>query len=251
MSAVGSRLQAKSVMTHSIPPLRTLIVIPARSGSKGLPDKNIKLLSGKPLLQWTAEAVAAAAPTRALTLLSTDSPLYAGLGRELGLSVPFLRPADCSGDGASALQVIEHALDWFQRKHAYLPELIMWLQPTSPLRSAHTISTALTMIDDQDCDSVIGCKEIPRDLTTLFQLRDGYLQALDSNRPTQITRQQSQPLLTPNGAMYLCKTELLLSLKSFYPPKTLPLIMNAVQSLDIDTTEDWAMAEAFINTALV
>lgn len=237
-------------MENSNQALRILIIVPARSGSKGLSDKNIKPLGGKPLLQWTAEAIAKAAPQRALTLLSTDSPVYAELGRQLGLNVPFLRPADFSGDGASALIVIEHALDWFQRKHAYLPELTMWLQPTSPLRSAETIFHALTMIDSQDCDSVIGCKEIPRDLTTLFELKDGYLLALDSQRPTQTSRQQSQPLLTPNGAMYLCRTELLLSRKSFYPPKTLPLIMNAVQSLDIDTLEDWAMAEAFINHGL-
>lgn len=238
-------------MSHSSSPLRTLIVIPARSGSKGLPDKNVKPLAGKPLLQWTAEAVAKASPDAALTILSTDSPVYADLGRSLGLEVPFLRPTDCAGDAASALQVIEHALDWFQRQHAYLPQLTMWLQPTSPLRSAATIVNALTMIDTLDCDSVIGCKEIPRDLTTLFQLNDGYLQALDSHRPTQTSRQQSRPLLTPNGAMYLCKTELLLSRKSFYPPKTLPLIMNAVQSLDIDTAEDWAMAEAFIDHGLL
>lgn len=243
-------MQKPSTHSHEFA-IRTLIIVPARSGSKGLPDKNIKPLAGQPLLQWTRDAIAQAAPQQALAILSTDSPVYAELGRNLGLTAPFLRPAECSGDAASALQVVEHALSWFQAEHDYLPERTMWLQPTSPLRSARSIVRAFEMMDAQTCDAVIGCKEIPRDLTTLFRCVDGYLTPLDKTKPTQTSRQQSQPLLTPNGAMYLCKSDYLLENGSFYPPKTLPLVMNAVQSLDIDSEEDWAMAEAFINYGLV
>jgi N-acylneuraminate cytidylyltransferase/CMP-N,N'-diacetyllegionaminic acid synthase len=232
-------------------PIKTFIIVPARSGSKGLADKNIKPLAGKPLLQWTSDAIAQAGAQQSLAILSTDSPVYAELGRANGLLVPFLRPAACADDAATAVQVIEHALTWFQSEHAYLPEQTMWLQPTSPLRPAAIIAQALAMMAECQADAVIGCKEIPRDLTTLFRCEDGYLSALDKNRPTQTSRQQTQPLLTPNGAMYLCKSDYLLAHGSFYPPKTLPLQMNAVQSLDIDTAEDWAMAEAFINYGLV
>lgn len=229
----------------------TLIIIPARSGSKGLADKNIRVLGGKPLLAWTADAIMQAELPDCLAILSTDAEAYAEIGRRAGLTVPFLRPADCAGDSATALQVIEHALNWFQSAHACLPMQTMWLQPTSPFRSPAIIRQALAMMAEQSVEAVIGCKEIHRDLTTLFRCEDGFLSALNKNQPTQTSRQQIKPLLTPNGAMYLCRTAYLLEHNSFYPEKTVPLLMSAVQSLDIDTEEDWAMAEAFIRQGLV
>lgn len=231
--------------------VRILMIVPARSGSKGVVDKNIKLLGGKPLLQWTADAIDLARLVNSLAILSTDSPQYAEIGKSLGLQVPFLRPVECAGDSASALQVIEHALAWFQNDYGYLPEQTMWLQPTSPFRSAAIIHQAVSILVEQQANAVIGCKEIHRDLTTLFRYEKGYLMPVDSNRPTQTSRQQSKSLLTPNGAMYLCKTKYLLEQKTFYPPRTLPLVMRAIESLDIDTEEDWAMAEAFIKQGLV
>ncbi len=231
--------------------INTLIVVPARSGSKGLPDKNIKLLGGKPLLVWTSQAITQAGLRGCLSILSTDSANYVEIGRQAGMEVPFIRPADCATDSASAMQVVEHALDWFWQQYACLPEKLMWLQPTSPFRSPAIIQQALAMMTEQRVDAVIGCKEIHRDLSALFRCDGGFLAPLNRDKPTQTSRQQIKPLLTPNGAMYLCKTAYLLEQKSFYPPKTVPLVMNAVQSLDIDTEEDWAIAEAFIKQGLV
>jgi CMP-N,N'-diacetyllegionaminic acid synthase len=231
--------------------IETFIVIPARAGSKGVVNKNIRLLGGKPLLQWTAESISAAYLEDCLAVLSTDSPEYAAVGEKVGLSAPFLRPSDCASDSASALQVIEHALNWFHGYYGYFPGQTMWLQPTSPFRSAAIVRAAWLAMKEQAADAVIGCKAIHRDLTTLFRVDGGFMRALDESRPTQTSRQQSEPLLTPNGAMYLCKTDVLLQQKSFYPAKTLPLLMGTLQSLDIDTEEDWAMAEAFIRQGLV
>ncbi|MDT4288736.1 acylneuraminate cytidylyltransferase family protein [Methylomonas sp. MO1] len=231
--------------------INTLVVIPARSGSKGLPDKNIKLLGGKPLLAWTAQAIAQAGLTGCLSILSTDSQKYVEEAEQIGLQAPFIRPDDYATDTASALQVAEHALHWFQQAHGYLPDQLMWLQPTSPFRSPAIIHQAWTMLVSGKADAAIGCKEIHRDLTTLFRCDDGFLSPLNKTKPTQTARQQIQPLLTPNGAMYCCKTAYLLEHKSLYPERTMPLIMNAIQSLDIDTEEDWAIAEAFIKQGLV
>lgn len=228
-----------------------LIMVPARSGSKGIADKNIKPLAGRPLLAWTTEAIRLAGLKNAVAILTTDSEDYARLGRVLGLNVPFIRPEEYSGDAASALAVVHHALQWFFCDYGYYPESSMWLQPTSPFRSAAIIRQAMDMMTEQGADAVIGCKPIHRDLTTLFSDESGFLSPLSQDKPTQTTRQQVRPLLTPNGAMYLCKTAHLLEKQSFYPEKTLPLVMNAVQSLDIDTEEDWAMAEAFIKQGLV
>lgn len=234
-----------------IMPIQTLIIIPARSGSKGIPDKNIKLLAGKPLIAWTAKAILQANLSHSLAILSTDSELYAKVGRDIGLNVPFIRPAACSNDYASALAVVGHALQWFEDEHHYLPEQVMWLQPTSPFRSSAIIAKALERLEDHQIDGVIGCKEIHRDLTTLFETHDGFLKPLSKNQIIQTRRQEVEPLLTPNGAMYLCKTSILQEKKSFYTERTVPLVMDAIMSLDIDTFTDWAMAEAFINAKLV
>lgn len=234
-----------------MPQIETLVVVPARSGSKGLVDKNIKHLGGKPLLAWTVDSITAAGLENYLALVSTDSEGYAKLANDLGLLTPFIRPAEFAGDNASAISVVQHALTWFKWQYAYYPELVMWLQPTSPFRTPAVISKALELLHTRQADAVIGCKEIHRDLTTLFRCEQGFLAAMNKTEPTQITRQQSQPLLTPNGAMYLCKTRVLLEKDTFYPEKTLPLVMGAVSSLDIDDEEDWAMAEAYITQGLV
>ncbi len=227
-------------------PMQTLIVVPARSGSKGIPDKNIKLLGNKPLLVWTAKAIQRANITNGLAILSTDSEHYAKVGGAAGLHVPFIRPTTCSTDNASALTVIDHALQWFENEYRYLPEQVMWLQPTSPFRSSAIIEQALDMMAKRQADGVIGCKELHRDLTTLFKTNDGFLTALNSDQAVQNRRQEVEPLLTPNGAMYLCKTSVLQEKKSFYSDRTAPLVMDAIMSLDIDTLTDWAMAEALV-----
>ncbi|WP_292433777.1 acylneuraminate cytidylyltransferase family protein [Methylobacter sp.] len=231
-------------------PIQTLIIVPARSGSKGISDKNIKLLGDKPLLAWTARAIEKANPGNCVAVLSTDSERYADVGREAGLHVPFIRPLDCANDTASALVVVDHALQWFTGEYHYLPEQVMWLQPTSPFRSSAIIEQALAMMAQRKADCVIGCKEIHRDLTTLFRTRDGFLTALSEER-VQTRRQDVESLLTPNGAMYLCKTSVLQQKRSFYSERTLPLVMDAVMSLDIDTPTDWAMAEALVTAGLV
>ncbi len=229
---------------------QTLIIVPARSGSKGIPNKNIKLLGYKPLIAWTAQAIKKANPANCLAILSTDSEHYADVGRKAGLHVPFIRPVNCSNDTASALAVVDHALQWFEAEYNYLPEQLMWLQPTSPFRSSAIIEQALAMMAQYQADGVIGCKEIHRDLTTLFRTQDGFLTALSEER-VQTRRQDVEPLLTPNGAMYLCKTSVLQERQSFYSERTLPLIMDAIMSLDIDTPTDWAMAEALVKAGLV
>lgn len=231
--------------------IKNLVIVPARSGSKGIADKNIKNLCGQPLLSWTVRAIQQANLEQSFAMLSTDSEVYAQIGRDLGLVAPFIRPLEYATDTSSAFDVIEHALRWFEAKYVCQPECIMWLQPTSPFRSSAIIRQALDIMTSQQADAVIGCKEIHRDLTTLFRYDDCFLSPLNSEKPTLTARQLIKPLLTPNGAMYLCKTTHFLENKSFYPERTVPLIMNAIQSLDIDTDEDWAIAEAFVKQGLV
>jgi len=232
-------------MANSI--VKTLIIIPARSGSKGLPDKNIKLLGGKPLIYWTARAINKANLNNAFAVLSTDSNHYAKVGKECGLESHFLRPPELSRDQSSAIEVINHSLQCFENIYGYQPKLVMWLQPTSPFRTAEHINQALELIQQENTDSVIGCQQIFRDESTLFHLQLDYLSALSDKQKVQHRRQEVPCLLTPNGSMYLIKTHLFNQLQSFYPPNTVPLICDKIASIDIDNEQDWFIAESIIN----
>lgn len=230
--------------------INTLIIVPARSGSKGITDKNIKLLGGKPLLEWTAKTITDAALDNSLAILSTDSEQYAEIGRAAGLQVPFIRPAELANDQASGLAVIEHALHWFKQQYTYWPKQILLLQPTSPFRAAGVLRQSLDLLVKEQADSVVSCKAIYRDLTTLFNLETGFLKPL-STEAMQIRRQDKAPLLTPNGSLYLCKTEMILEKQSLYGERTLPLVMDDMMSLDIDTLSDWAIADAMLQAGCV
>jgi len=226
--------------------IKLLIIVPARSGSKGITDKNIKLLANKPLLYWTAKAINEANLSNSLSILSTDSKQYEEIGAKYGLEVPFLRPSHLCQDETSAIEVIAHSLDWFNHTYQYEPELIMWLQPTSPFRTAKHIKSALTMIQCNNTDSVIACQQIYRDQTTLFNTELGYLVPLAQGKLQQ-RRQEVKTLLTPNGLMYLIKTKYFKKSISFYPEKTVPLICDKISSIDIDTEEDWLLTESIMD----
>ena len=119
-------------------------IIPARGGSKGIPCKNIKKLAGKPLLSYTAEA---AHRSKLLTriVLSTEDEEIKQLGLDLGLDVPFMRPAKLAEDDTPGVSVIRHAVDTLEREENYYPDVIVVLQPTSPLRTSEHIDEALNI----------------------------------------------------------------------------------------------------------
>jgi N-acylneuraminate cytidylyltransferase/CMP-N,N'-diacetyllegionaminic acid synthase len=229
--------------------IRTLMIIPARSGSKGVVDKNIRPLQKQPLLDWTIATAQAVNREDCLLIISTDSRQYADLAESRGVAVPFLRPATLAEDKTGMVDVMLHALHWFETDFNYLPEQLMCLQPTSPFRRTEHIIKALDWMDE--VDAVIACQAIDRDLTTLFFCHDNVMTAVNSKTDQQKRRQDIQPLLTPNGALYLCKTDWFKQHKNFYPPQTRPLIMNRICSLDIDTELDWKIAEAFIEQGLI
>lgn len=225
---------------------RVLIVVPARGGSKGLPRKNIRLLAGRPLLAWTAEAIRAAALPDALAILSTDDDEIAAVGRDAGLVVPFRRPRELATDEASAEAVALHALLWAEREHGGTPEAVMLLQPTSPFRPATAIAEADAMLRaDPAAQGVLGVKPVYRSLSTLFRMDlSGRLSSLAPHEGGASRRQALEPLYTANGAMYLVRTEVLRRDATLFPPVCRALVMDAIASLDIDDEADWAIAQA-------
>ncbi len=226
-----------------------LILVPARGGSKGLPGKNTRPLGGLPLLAWTARAIAASG-VAARAVLSTDDPGIAEVGRAHGLEAPFLRPAALATDTAGSFEVVEHAVDWLAREAGYQPSAVMLLQPTCPFRRPERLRQAIELLGRPDTEGVVGVRRIDRSLSVMYREDEGG--ALEPLAPwdDRIRRQDVRPLLTPSGTLYLVTTEALVRHRRLFPPRLRPLPTDAVEAVDIDTAEDWALAEAVVAAGL-
>ena len=125
--------------------MKILSIIPARSGSKSLPDKNILDLNGKPVLAWSIEqAQQSKFASNMRIVVSTDSEKYANIARQYGAEAPFLRPSELSGDLSTDIEFLSHALEWFEKNDKYVPDIILQLRPTSPTRKVQDIDYCLT-----------------------------------------------------------------------------------------------------------
>lgn len=229
-------------------------VIPARGGSKGLPRKNVLPLQGKPVLAYTIEA-ALIAKSLDRVVLSTDSEEIAEIGREYGVEVPFMRPAELASDSAHPTAVLEHAVNHLEEQENYPVELVVTLQPTSPLRSAENIDQAVDCLKQHpEFDSVITVREV--DLPTYWILRlDGPLLRpfVDDGVDYSLKRRQDmEQHYRPNGAVYVTRRSLLkdrgLIFSTYAGGATGYVIMDPESSLDIDTKFDFTVIEAVLNT---
>lgn len=226
-----------------------LILVPARGGSKGLPGKNTRPLGGLPLLAWTARAIAASG-VAARAVLSTDDPGIAEVGRAHGLETPFLRPAPLATDTAGSFEVVEHAVDWLAREASYHPSAVMLLQPTCPFRRPERLRQAMDLLARPDTDGVIGVRRIDRSLSVMYREDEGGALEPLARWDDRIRRQDVRPLLTPSGTLYLVTADALARHRRLFPPRLRPLPTDAVEAIDIDTAEDWALAEAVVAAGL-
>jgi CMP-N-acetylneuraminic acid synthetase len=222
---------------------QVLALVPARGGSKGIPDKNIRPLAGRTLLEYAARvAVESGAIDR--IVLSTDSDRIAEEGRRVGLEVPFMRPAALAGDDTPMLPVIEHAVD-FVAQHGWEPEIVVLLQPTSPLRTAAHIQTAIRELRNSRADSVVTVLELPRHLSPDYVMRveEGRLVPFlpDGMRVTR--RQDARLAFVRDGTVYAFWTKTLRNTRSIYGDVCRPLIIPAGESITIDSPDDWREAE--------
>ena len=225
--------------------MNVLGVIPARGGSRGIPAKNLASICGRPLLAYTADAVKQSTRlTR--TIVSTDDERIANCARSLGLEVPFMRPSLLASDEAPMLPVLKHAVEEM-RGAGFNPDVVVLLQPTSPLRRAEHIDAAIDWLQRTRGDSVVSVVEVPHQFnpTSVMQLDDGLLKPfLDA--PT-ITRRQDKPrLYARNGPAVLAVHARVIDGGSLYGNESWPLIMTPEESLDVDTPSDLRLAEAII-----
>jgi N-acylneuraminate cytidylyltransferase/CMP-N,N'-diacetyllegionaminic acid synthase len=227
-----------------------LVIIPARGGSKGLPRKNIRQLAGKPLIAWTIEAaLRSQVPSR--VVLSTDDPEILNVGLQWGAEAPFLRPIELAQDQSGSVDVILHAVHWLADNENYLPEYVMFLQPTSPLRSSEDIQQAVRLIRDKQADAVVSVNPVhqhPYWMKTIST--DGRLVNFLSTERPYTSRQDLPPTYALNGAIYLIKRDVFLAQRSLNVENTLAYVMPSERSLDIDTPWDFHLAELVLKDKL-
>jgi CMP-N,N'-diacetyllegionaminic acid synthase len=222
---------------------RVLAVIPARGGSKGLPRKNLRELGGVPLVVL-AGRVARQIPEIDRAVVSTDSPEISAVAVEGGLAAPFVRPESLSGDLIGDVDVLLHALDATEQADGTRYEIIVMLQPTSPLRTAEEVRSCLEMFAANDADSVWSVSRIDRKYHPLKQLcvDRGRLSYYDSRGSAIIARQQLDDMYIRNGVAYVISRDCLTERRSLMGARAFAWLTTAPH-ISIDTADDLARAE--------
>lgn len=225
---------------------RVLAVIPARGGSKGIRLKNIRPFLGRPLISWVTQVVADVAEIDR-TVVSTDNVQVAQVASEAGLDVPFTRPADLSGDRVADQPVLEHALLEVEKSEGARYDIIVMLQPTSPLRTPGTVSAAITTLARDHWDSVwtVSLTDSKNHPLKQLRVREGAIEYYDPRAASIVARQQLEHLYHKDGAAYVMTRHCLLDQKSIKGRRCGALISEAPM-LSIDTQEDLRLAESYM-----
>jgi CMP-N-acetylneuraminic acid synthetase len=232
--------------------MRVLGLIAARGGSKGLPRKNIRLLCGKPLLQYTAES-ALSARRLSRVVLTTDDEEIAEVGRNCGLEVPFMRPAELAADNTPTLPVVQHAIGWMEAHGVYF-DAICQLQPTNPLRRPEDIDACIESLERSDADAVMTILPIPPEYNphwAYFRGENGDLH-LSTGEATPIPqRQKLPPSFHRDGSVYVTRRDVVMKENSLYGKRVIGHLLDANQTVNIDGPEDWKRAEAILSSRVM
>jgi CMP-N,N'-diacetyllegionaminic acid synthase len=226
--------------------MRVLGIITARGGSKGVPRKNVRDLGGKPLLAWTAEA-ARDASRLARTVLSTDDPEIAAVGRSAGIDVPFMRPAELALDSTPSLPVLQHTVQTLEAAGDRY-DAICLLQPTNPFRKPDTIDRCIELLASSGADSVVTVLPVPAEYNphwVFFQDSAGALVPAMKG-PLVARRQELPPAFHREGSVYVVKRDVLVDGGSLYGSRTIGYPVDPRDCVNIDTLEDWARAEQLL-----
>lgn len=226
--------------------MRFLAVIPARGGSKGVPKKNIKLLGKKPLIEYTIND---AKNSKLLTeiLVSTDDQEIAVEAEIVGCKPPFVRPAELAKDTSTSLEVVQHALSFFESQNIFF-DAVCLLQPTSPFRPKGFIDKAIEKFIASKSDSLVSVLPIPHEFNPhwAFEENENGLLQIATGEKNIITRRQELPkAFYRDGAVYITKTEVIKN-GSLYGESMAYIENNPQFHVNIDTTEDWEKAEKLL-----
>ncbi len=235
--------------------IRILAIIPARGGSKSIPHKNILPVLGKPLVVHAIEAALQSARVDAV-IVSTDDEATATLAREAGADVPFLRPAEISGDTSRDIEYLQHALDWLERDRGWRPEIVVMLQPTSPGRTGKDIDAVIDLMERENADSVRTMIDPGHynPFKMWVEISAGHLVPLLSitkykKLGADVPRQALPRYFVPFGLVYATRAKFIRrgkvwgpNLKAFMVPKE--------RMVDIDSVEDLQEAEEKLRAAI-
>lgn len=231
--------------TGSRPAVLWLVV--ARSGSKGLPHKNIRPLGGVPLLAWRVQSALRASGSNDHVWLSTDNKEYAEIGRRYGATVPFLRPPELSTDTASSIDVCLHAMQAAKNAGLHF-DILGLLQPTSPFVRAESLQYAISALSAQpDALGAVAVRHV-HPCTQFVQAEAPYLDELARRMSAMNdTRRQAMTAeITPCGGFYISHWQALQEQKNLFTEKTLALLLEHPETLDIDTAFDFEVAELLL-----
>ena len=226
--------------------MKILAVIPARGGSKRLPGKNIKLLNGRPVIEWSITA-ALGVKSITKTIVSTDSVEIAEIAKKAGADVPFLRPEVLASDDARSIDVVKHVLDFLKNNDENYDYVIL-LQPTSPFRNSKHINEAIELLKKLEADAItsvcecdhppIWSNQIPKDLSMGSFIKDEFKNVRSQDLPKYYRI---------NGAIYLTKVTRLYEENSFlFSSNSFAYEMSGECSVDIDSKLDFIIAESLL-----
>lgn len=225
---------------------KVLCVIPARKGSKGLKNKNIKKIGKTPLIAWSILTAKKCKQIDEI-IVSTDSLKISKIAKRYGAKVPFIRPKKFATDKASSFSVLKHAIEFFKEKKLYFDYILM-LEPTSPLRDFREIDFCLQKVKNENIQTLVSvAKTIEQHPTFLYSISDkNFLKPyLKKKQKLYIRRQDITPLYFLEGSIYISKVSTLLKRKTWYHKKTQAFEIEKWKSLEIDDIDDFRLAEFY------
>lgn len=224
-----------------------LALVPARGGSERVPGKNVRTLSGKPLIAYTVEAALRASAVDRV-IVSTDSSEIAEAGRAAGAEVPFMRPAEIAGSTSTEMEFLLHALDWLRENEGQEPELIAILYPTSPLRTPESIDVAVRLLQEHpEADSLRSVRPCSEHPYKMWVEEDGYLKPFVSEPGMPNAHTLAYKMLPPvyiqTASIYITRPGTVREKGSPTGDVIVPFVMDEVESVDVNTPLDFALAE--------
>lgn len=226
--------------------MKNLAIIPARSGSKGLPDKNIIDLRGKPLMYYTIKAALNSGCFEEV-MVSTDSERYAEIAKIYGAKIPFFRSSKTSEDNVDSWCVVREVLENYKKIDKEFDNIAL-LQPTSPLRDEDDIKNVFLMLEKKEVSSVVSVTEVEHPVQWCFSIpKNGSMKAFSLSQYIYMRRQELDRYYRENGAIYVVNANKIMDIKyNIYADNCYAYIMPREKSIDIDEKIDLLMAKVFM-----
>lgn len=224
--------------------MRVLFIVTARGGSKGVPQKNIKLIGGLPLVAYKIISAKKCSVENRI-IVSTDDTEIAEVAKQYGAEVPFIRPEYLATDNASSMDVVEHAMNWIEENDDSTYDYVCLLEPSSPFATAQDFDNAFRIIQEKDADTLLGMEEADVNSRFIHELDEnkGLSYFYEAIKSIQSVRRQDQKMeYTMNGCMYIAKWDYFKKNKLFHAMNSVPYIMPREKSIEIDTMIDYEFA---------